>query len=136
VIHQNWLDVRGRFDIITYHDVIEHVQDPTAELLRLHRYLRPEGLLVLDTPDADDREFAERGLDWHHLKPIEHLWYFTERSLGTLLSKTGYLIEQIDRPIPGKIVAYSRRQRTRRPKGEMRAKRAGAPEGHEGTTPR
>jgi SAM-dependent methyltransferase len=110
-VHQSWTTVRGRFDIVTYHDVIEHVQDPLSELRRVRRYLRPEGLLVVDTPDADDPRFGELTLGWHHMKPQEHLWFFTERHLRWLAGRAGFTVDDIDRPIQGKIVMYARARR-------------------------
>jgi 2-polyprenyl-3-methyl-5-hydroxy-6-metoxy-1,4-benzoquinol methylase len=107
-IHATWDTVRGPFDIITYHDVLEHVQDPLAELVRARGFLRPGGLLVLDTPDADDPRFAALGLAWHHLKPREHLWFFAEPQLRALVHRAGYHVEAADRPIQGKIVLYAR----------------------------
>jgi 2-polyprenyl-3-methyl-5-hydroxy-6-metoxy-1,4-benzoquinol methylase len=112
-IHTTWDTVRGPFDVITYHDVIEHVPDPFGELRRVRSFLRPAGLLVIDTPDADDDRFAHLGLGWHHMKPQEHLWFFTERHLRGIVDRAGYEVTQVDRPIQGKIVVYARRVRRR-----------------------
>ena len=109
-VHRSWATVRGPFDVITCHDVIEHVRDPQRELLRLRRHLRPGGLLVIDTPDADDPRFARLGLDWHHMKPQEHLWFFAERHLRPLIERAGLEVEEVDRPIEGKLVLYLRRR--------------------------
>lgn len=106
-VHTSWATVRGPFDIITYHDVIEHVPDPCAEFHRARRYLRAGGMLVIDTPDADDPRFDALGLGWHHMKPQEHLWFFTERHLRALAGGAGFDVEAVDRPIPGKIVLYA-----------------------------
>ena len=94
--------------MITYHDVIEHVPDPAAELRRLPQLLRQRGLLVIDTPDAGDPRFAQFGLNWHHMKPQEHLWFFSESHLRGLVEHAGFRIEHVDRPIQGKIVLYAR----------------------------
>ena len=109
-IHLSWSSVRGRFDVITYHDVIEHLRDPARELRRARRQLRRGGLLVLDTPDADDPGFKRLGLGWHHMKPQEHLWFFTELHLRALTERSGFDVDQVDRPIPGKLVLYARRR--------------------------
>lgn len=109
-VHQSWDTITGPFDIITYHDVIEHVVDPFAELVSMQPYLRIGGMVVIDTPDADDPRFADLGLSWHHMKPQEHLWFFTERHLRGLAERAGLAVDQVDRPIPGKIVLYARRE--------------------------
>jgi SAM-dependent methyltransferase len=107
-IHCSWTSVRGRFDVVTYHDVIEHVRDPARELRRARRHLAAGGLLVLDTPDADDPRFSRLRLFWHHMKPREHLWFFTEAHVGSVLRAAGFHVEGVDRPIPGKLVVYAR----------------------------
>lgn len=112
-VHHSWATVRGPFDVITWHDVIEHVPDPSRELRRVWRYLRPGGLLVIDTPDADDPRFVRLGLAWHHMKPQEHLWFFAERHLRPLVERAGFEVDQVDHPIEGKIVVYARRRRRR-----------------------
>jgi 2-polyprenyl-3-methyl-5-hydroxy-6-metoxy-1,4-benzoquinol methylase len=115
-IHRSWDTVRGKFDVITYHDVIEHVPDPWHELRRLRRFLRASGLLVIDTPDVDDSRFDRLGLAWHHMKPQEHLWFFSERHLRGLVERAGFEVDQVDRPIEGKIVLYARLRRARLPR--------------------
>ena len=41
------------FDAVTMWDLLEHVLDPTGELLQANRVLRPGGVLALSTPCAD-----------------------------------------------------------------------------------
>ncbi len=41
------------FDLVTCFEAIEHVDDPELVLDELHRVLRPDGLLVLSTPNRD-----------------------------------------------------------------------------------
>lgn len=110
-VHTDWSTVQGFFDMITYHDVLEHIEDPLQELLNVWCYLTREGLLVLDTPDASDSRFKELGMAWHHMKPQEHLYFYTEKSLKALLKRAGFNVEAVERPIQGKIVIYARRNR-------------------------
>ena len=105
--YSSWDEIQWAFDVITYHDVIEHVLDPNAELLRLHDHLKGPSLVVLDTPDAGDESFLQDRLGWKHLKPLEHLFYFSEPTLRALCERNGFDVIHIDRPIPGKLVAYA-----------------------------
>lgn len=97
------------FDAVTLHDVIEHFVSPEAVLLAAARILRPGGLVVVDTPDAGAAEAEEAGLDWKHIRPKEHLWYFSEEVLVPMLARAGFDPVRIDRPIPGKLAIYARK---------------------------
>jgi 2-polyprenyl-3-methyl-5-hydroxy-6-metoxy-1,4-benzoquinol methylase len=77
------------FDVITMIDFIEHVRDPIPTLTKAYTLLRPGGLIVLLTPNAASisrRVMRER---WLHYK-IEHLYYFTPRSLTECLKRAGF----------------------------------------------
>jgi SAM-dependent methyltransferase len=108
-IHTSWDSVVGPFDIITVHDVIEHMPTPHDDLTRLRKLLVHDGFLVIDTPDAGHERFVAEPMASHHMKPVEHLWYFRQEDLTRLLVETGFHPPRYDRPIPGKIVAYARR---------------------------
>ena len=95
-------EVAGAFDLVTYHDVLEHVLDPAAEVLRASRLCYPGGLLVVDVPDVSV------AAGFHHYKS-EHPWYFTSDALRNLLTRAGFELRAVDRPVPGKIVLYGRR---------------------------
>lgn len=108
LIHESWATVQGWFDLITYHDVFEHIVDPRAELSRVRRHLRPEALLVLDCPDGDT-VFGAEAPARHHEKPDQHLFYYTARTLSSLLASHQFVVERVERPIVGKIVVYARK---------------------------
>jgi 2-polyprenyl-3-methyl-5-hydroxy-6-metoxy-1,4-benzoquinol methylase len=88
-----------RFDVITYHDVLEHLVDPHEELKRARAYLAPHGRVIVDVPDVSTP------LGQHHWKE-EHLWYFTGLGLAQLFSDAGFIPITIDAPVPGKLVVY------------------------------
>lgn len=108
-IHTSWDTVVGPFDVISLHDVIEHMPQPQQELERLRELLTWDGFLVVDTPDIG--HWADDPMKSHHVKPQEHLWLLAERHLTELLVRSGFHKPRYDRPLPGKIVAYARRAR-------------------------
>lgn len=108
-IHTSWSTITGGFDMITYHDVIEHVEDPIKEVTHVKKYLKPGGTLVLDTPDVEDPRFKTDGMNWRHMKPQEHLFFFSEKDLRTILFSTGFENLVFERPILGKLVVYARK---------------------------
>jgi SAM-dependent methyltransferase len=89
----------GSFDCVTMWDVLEHVPDPTRHMLEVRRLLADGGLVVIGTPDLGHPAFRLKRERWRHLKPAEHIYYFTKSSLRRLLKKTGF--EVVCPPIVG-----------------------------------
>ncbi len=77
------------FDICILADVIEHVRDPRGTLQALWRKLRPGGLLVVATPTRDSWSARFMGSHWMEFK-LEHLSYFSRRTLEALLCQSGF----------------------------------------------
>ncbi len=87
------------FELVTYHDVLEHMIDPLSELNRARSIMASGGTLIVDVPDVSVPAGA------HHWKS-EHLWYWTADTLRGLMSASSFNPITIDYPIPGKLVAY------------------------------
>lgn len=78
------------WDAVTCWDVVEHLADPRAALLRMADLLRPGGWLFLSTPDAGSLVARAMGRRWHYLDPVQHLAVFSRASLRALLEQAGY----------------------------------------------
>lgn len=85
------------FDIVHLGDVIEHVPDAFGLLAEVRRVLRPDGLLILSTPNHD--AFFPRatwrfgrvlGVPWSHATPPDHLHQFSLSSLARLFGRVGF----------------------------------------------
>lgn len=79
----------GRYDIITMLGVIEHFQNPLAEMLHINRLLKPGGILVIWTGDVDGIMSRALGRRWWYWQG-QHIQYFTNSSLSHLASLTGF----------------------------------------------
>jgi glycosyltransferase involved in cell wall biosynthesis/SAM-dependent methyltransferase len=84
----------GSLDVVALFDVLEHLDDPVATMRRCLDLLRPDGILLVQTPRVPDgksyeelRETGDRFLD--HLRVREHLYMFTERGLRALFATLG-----------------------------------------------
>jgi 2-polyprenyl-3-methyl-5-hydroxy-6-metoxy-1,4-benzoquinol methylase len=85
----------GEFDCITLFDVIEHVSQPLELLQNMHAALNKNGMLHLTTPNQKALSAKIMGQHWYHLKPEEHLLYFSPSTIQLALEKTGFEVVQI-----------------------------------------
>ena len=83
------------FDVITLYDVIEHVSYPLDLLLAVHRMLKPGGLAHLVTPDFHSLSARLLGKHWYHLKPFEHIHFFTPRTIANLVAATPFTLLEV-----------------------------------------
>lgn len=83
------------FDIITMWDYLEHIPDPSQELTLICQLLKKDGVLILSTPNADSLPHRIFRNKWMGYKDQEHLYYFSEKNILTLLEKTGFKVLKI-----------------------------------------
>ena len=76
------------FDVVAMYSVIEHTLDPLAYLARARELLKPGGVLVLRLPDTDP-EGPPASL-------IAHVYHFDSHTIGLLLRRAGFQVQQID----------------------------------------
>lgn len=79
------------FDVITMWDVIEHVENPPAELAHANRLLKPGGVLAVHTMNVESFFARLMGRRWPWLMDM-HIHYFSERTLRQMLQKEGFEI--------------------------------------------
>jgi len=87
------LDEPGPYDVITLFHVLEHLEDPKGFLVDLKESLGEGGRLVIEVPNLDGFGFGKFGAEWFYLQR-EHLYYFNEKSLISLLERAGYTVEK------------------------------------------
>lgn len=81
-----------RFDAVAMLDVIEHIPDPSSFLADVRRRLRPDGRLLIMTPNLGSLLARLSGQRWVSFKIPEHLYYFTRDSITRLLRANGFKV--------------------------------------------
>jgi SAM-dependent methyltransferase len=79
----------GRFDVVTAFHVLEHVPDPVAVLRRMLRWLAPDGLLIVEVPNAGGLGAATFGKSWSGLELPRHLSHFSPETLSRAVELAG-----------------------------------------------
>ena len=104
----NRVGFQRRFaDVITFNDSFEHFVDPLSALRAANGILKRDGILVIEIPDMGCGDAIEQGPAFKHVKPHEHLWYFTATQLRDLLESNGFTVVGMCVPIPGKVTVYA-----------------------------
>lgn len=85
------------FDLITLSDLIEHVNNPRGVLKGLKNILAPSGVIALQTGDAGSLWAFLMGKNWHFYAPPQHLYFFSQKTLTTLLKQAGYEVIKIEK---------------------------------------
>jgi 2-polyprenyl-3-methyl-5-hydroxy-6-metoxy-1,4-benzoquinol methylase len=78
------------FDAVTMWDVLEHLHDPSAALGKIHRLLKPGGVLVARLPNGASHDARLFGPYWAGLDAPRHLYVFTPQTLAALLGQNGF----------------------------------------------
>ena len=81
---------RYQVDLISALDVIEHVIDPHHFVESFKRHLRPGGVVLLLTGDADSYAARVAGSQWSYLRWCGHISVFSQSGLRKLLQSHGF----------------------------------------------
>ena len=80
---------RARFDLVTAFHVLEHVPDPVAVVRRMLDWLAPDGLLVIEVPNAGGLGATLFGRSWSGLELPRHLSHFLPATLTSTIERAG-----------------------------------------------
>lgn len=77
------------FHLISFFDVLEHLDNPLFVLRKIRKCLVAEGLLLITTPDINSFSSKIMRKKWPHILD-EHLTYFSKETLRAILDKSGF----------------------------------------------
>ena len=84
------------FDIIIFHQVLEHLSDPKSFLKEVRRILKDDGYIFLSVPNTGsiifklENKFLRDFIKHRFIDMPNHLFYFSKKSLKLLLKQTGF----------------------------------------------
>ena len=82
------LSEKGYYDVCVIADVIEHVKDPREFLRQVYNLVRLGGIVIIATPSLQSWSARIMRNRWMEFK-TEHLHYFMQETLHSLLFQTG-----------------------------------------------
>jgi 2-polyprenyl-3-methyl-5-hydroxy-6-metoxy-1,4-benzoquinol methylase len=91
----------GKFDVVVFADVLEHLPNPASVLHLTRKVLNPGGLVIASIPNI-----AHWSIRWELLRgrfdyqpygimDATHLRWFTEKTVRSLFESCGYEVETI-----------------------------------------
>jgi len=81
------------FDVITFWNVVEHLDEPVEEFLRTNSLLKPGGIVVFTTGDVGSYLRRLQGLKWRGFIPPIHVVNYNTKAIAKLLEQTGFSLE-------------------------------------------
>ncbi len=93
------------FDVITFWDVVEHLEDPGPALRAAGKLLKDDGILIVETQNVESPFAYILGANWQHYKYDEHLYHFAPITLRRLLAGAGFHIVENTSQLGGKKVS-------------------------------
>ena len=94
-VHKRFLGELGlkpNYDIVTLHQILYGVPDPLGLLRDIHGVLKDDGLLYINTPNANSYAMALYRGKANHLYGYTTLNVFNQQSLASLAERAGFQI--------------------------------------------
>lgn len=83
------------FDVIVMSHVIEHVHSPLAAMTACYTLLKPNGRLVIFTPNVGSLGHRIHKSNWRGLEPPRHVQIFSFSALASIAARAGFARQQL-----------------------------------------
>jgi SAM-dependent methyltransferase len=97
-------------DVITMFDSIEHFADMDYIFSELTRILHHNRTLVIEAPDFSCQQFIDEGINWKHVRPLEHIHMLSMKDYLYMLKKYGFCDISVSFPVDGKLCIYATKE--------------------------
>ncbi len=96
------------YDVVRFNHVLEHTQDPIAELRAARSRLTKGGLLHVGVPNLAGLSITLKSWQsrlnlkrksWKHYGALHHLWFFTPQTLARLVEAAGFDVIGWETPV-------------------------------------
>lgn len=77
------------FDVVFLKHVLEHLHEPIAAMREIRRVLKPNGQILITTPNTSSLGNRLFGRQWMHYDPPRHLMIYNKKSLAHLFNVIG-----------------------------------------------
>lgn len=86
----------GSVDVVLSKEVIEHLPDPEGSIREAHRVLRPDGVLVVTSPNRDSLHLRiNRKLGHQDFKcSFDHVREYTHAEARAMLQDAGFVVDE------------------------------------------
>ena len=74
-----------QFDLVRMNHLIEHVTDPMVMINKTYKILKPQGFLLIETPNIDCLDFKIFKRYWGALQLPRHIYFFNKKTLTQML---------------------------------------------------
>lgn len=88
-------EVRGSFDVITFHHSLEHLVRPAAALRQARALLADGGKIVVRIPSRDSLAYMIYGENWFQIDAPRHLCLHSHKSIAAVAAKAGLKVTSI-----------------------------------------
>lgn len=88
-------DIEGRFGLITFHHVFEHLENPQETLITARHLLEKGGRILIRIPLSDSNACEVYREDWAQLDAPRHITLQTRKSMECLAKEAGLKILRV-----------------------------------------
>jgi len=101
-------DAKNKYDVVIMKYVLEHLTRPLKTMKTIRNSMKNKGIIIIDIPNIDGKDFKKLGKEWLIIDPPYHLLFFNKNSIRVFLEKEGFEIISIeDSKIPSYLFPFN-----------------------------